>query len=251
MASTGADLYELFWENSKLNAATVRVFTARFTSSAALSGSRPLQYAAADVPLARPRDDLAGLMGRRRSARAFSDEPVSPRQLARLFGAFAASPGGSRTFASAGGTYPVEVFCLLNNVRGPLNGRAVYYNHDRHSLTPVGEIPPWDGYAEAVNIETSGVPQLVFVFVVVPERTTGKYGERGGRFALIEVGHAAQNLALRLVKEGMAGCVAGGLYDETFRELLGLESVRAHVALGYVCGLGPRERWRHAPFTRR
>jgi SagB-type dehydrogenase family enzyme len=237
---SGADLYELFWENSKLNAATAPTFNARIASHAGFSGgSRPFEFATADLGLERPTDALAELMDRRRSERSFSDKPVSRTQLGRVCAAFMSLPGGSRTFPSAGATYPVEIFCLLNNVEGALGRRAVYYNHDRHALSVVGEIPSWEEYADAVNIETVGVPQLLFVFVLVPGRTTHKYGERGGRFALIEVGHAAQNLALRLEQEGMVGCLAGGLYDDTFTGLLGLGRTEAHVALGYVCGLPP------------
>jgi SagB-type dehydrogenase family enzyme len=239
--SGGADLYELFWENSKLNAATIRSFSARLASYAP-ARSPELRFPGPDIPLERPTDALATLMSRRRSDRAFSGKPVRRGQLGRVFGAFACSSGGSRTFPSAGATYPVEIFCLLNNVEGSLSRRAVYYNHDRHALSVVGEIPPWERYGEFLNIETEGVPQLVFVFVVFPERATRKYGERGGRFALMEVGHVAQNLALRLAKERMVGCASGGLYDDTFRALLGLEEARAHVALGYVCGLPIRRR---------
>lgn len=243
MTSTSADLYELFWENSKLNPVTARAFGARIASyGASAAGSRPLRFATPDVPMMRPTDALASLMDRRRSERAFSSTPLSPRQLGRVLGAFAKSSDGSRTFPSAGATYSAEVFCLLNNVKGSLNGHAVYYDCDRHSVSIVGEIPAWEHYADTVNITTVGVPQLVFVFVVLPERTTRKYGERGGRFALLEIGHAAQNLALRLVAERMVGCAAGGLHDDSFRAMLGLRETHAHVALGYVCGLPARER---------
>jgi SagB-type dehydrogenase family enzyme len=243
MAKSGASLYELFWENSKLSPVTAPSFSARIASYSA-SGRRPpsFRFPSPDIVLERPTDFLASLMARRESARAFSRTAVTERQLGRVFGAFAASAHGSRTFPSAGATYAVEIFCLLNNVEGPLNGHAVYYNHDRHSVSVVGEVPSWEEYADTVNIETSGVPQLVFVFVVLPERTTQKYGERGGRFALLEVGHAAQNLALRLVAERMVGCAAGGLYDDVLLRMLGLGEVHAHVALGYVCGLAPHER---------
>lgn len=234
-----ADLYELFWENSKLNAVTIHPFRQRIEEYVAADLSRPaLQFSGADVRLGSPRDRLARLMGRRRSAREFSDKPLSQRSLGRLFAAFGSSDGGSRTFASAGGAYPVEVFCLLNRVQGPLDRTAVYYNHDNHSLSVVATLPPWAELSDAVNLELVGCfPQLVFIFVVFPERMTAKYGERGGRFALIEVGHAAQNLALRLVEEGMVGCEAGGLLDERLKGLLRLERTSAQIALGYACGL--------------
>lgn len=156
MAGSAANLFELFWENSKLNPVTARSFAAQ-VASYSTCGRRPpvLRFPTPDVVLERPTDLLASLMARRQSARAFSRKPVSASQLGRVFGAFAASAQGSRTFPSAGATYAVEIFCLLNNVEGPLNGHAVYYNHDRHSVSVVGEIPSWEEYADTVNIETS------------------------------------------------------------------------------------------------
>jgi SagB-type dehydrogenase family enzyme len=102
----------------------------------------------------------------------------------------------------------------------------------------VAELPPWDAYRDAVDADAfAGIPHVVVVFVLFPERITAKYGERGGRFALIEVGHAAQNLALRLARAGMAGCELGGLLDEHVKALLRLERTSAQIALGYACGL--------------
>jgi SagB-type dehydrogenase family enzyme len=234
-----AELYELFWENSKLNQVTIRQFRARTESYAAtVAPSRPaLQFATPDVRLERPHDRLAKLMEKRRSVREFSEKPLPARKLGSLFASFGSTQEGSRTFASAGATYPLEVFCLLNSVEGPLNRTAVYYNHDNHSLSTIAKLPNWSELAQAINLEVSGVPHLVFVFVLFPERATAKYGERGGRFALIEVGHAAQALAVRLVHEGMVGCEAGGLLDGQIKTLLGLDRTSAQIALGYVCGL--------------
>jgi SagB-type dehydrogenase family enzyme len=236
-----AELYDLFWENSKLNSVTIRQFRKRIDEYIATTDPvRPaLQYSAPDIVLKRPRDRLATLMERRRSVRQFSDAPIPAGKLGSLFAAFASSREGSRTFASAGAAYPLEVFCLLNRVAAAaLDRKAVYYNHDNHSLAVVAPLPDWSELAETINLEhASGVPQLVFVFVLLPDRATAKYGERGGRFALIEVGHAAQNLALRLVEADMIGCEAGGLLDEQIKTLLRLERTSAQVALGYACGL--------------
>ena len=236
-----AEVYDLFWENSKLNSVTVRQFRKRIDEYLATTDPvRPaLQYSASDVLLERPRDRLARLMERRRSIRQFADAPLPTRKLGNLFAAFASSRHGSRTFASAGAAYPLEVFCLVNRVEAAaLDRTAVYYNHDNHSLAVVARLPDWSDLADMVNLEHAiGVPQLVFIFVLFPERATAKYGERGGRFALIEVGHAAQNLALRLVAEDMVGCEAGVLFDEQIKTLLRLERTSSQVALGYACGL--------------
>lgn len=238
MSEPAADLYDLYWENSKLNAATVQAFRRRVQGHVPPGAAPALQFAGPDVPLGRARGRLAKLMAARRSSRSFSPHPLPEHRLGALFGAFASPSRASRTFPSAGATYALEVFCLLNNVAGDLNRRVVYYNHDNHSLAAVREAPDWEEIADAINLELEGAPpQLLFVFVLFPERVTAKYGERGGRFALLEAGHAAQNLALALVDERLAGCEVGGLLDERLKSLLGLEGTTAQVALGYACGL--------------
>jgi len=244
---TGTELYDLFWENSTLSEATIEAFVA--TANEKYAGSaRPthrLQYPGSDQPLRRPGDRQFKQMLRRASSRRFSSRPLDARQVGGILAAFAAhGKDGRRVYGSAGATYPVEIFCLLNNCAGPASGKVAYYNADNHSLAAVRELPSWDAYADAIHLDTQGtVPQLVVVFVLMPERVTEKYGERGGRFGLIEVGAAAQNLALRLVEEGLVGCAAGGLVDDQIRRLLGLEATTAQIALGYACGIrapGPR-----------
>ncbi|MEW6153362.1 MAG: nitroreductase family protein [Actinomycetota bacterium] len=82
-----------------------------------------------------------------------------------------------------------------------------------------------------------GVPQVVVVFVLFTDRVVAKYGAMGRRFALMEVGHAAQNLALRLAADGLGGCQAGGVVETEMLGLLGLDGTPARVALAYACGL--------------
>ena len=177
----------------------------------------------------------------RRSTRRFSERPLGARRLGAVLAAFATSEDGRRAYGSAGGTYPLEIFCLCNNVSGPAGGHVAYYNADNHSLTAVRPLPPWPEYEGAVNLDCGEtVPQLVVVFALMAERVTEKYGERGGRFALIDVGQAAQTLALRLVDEGLVGCACGGLLDGEIKSLLGLDGTSAQIALGYACGHAPR-----------
>ena len=246
-----APLFDLFWENSTLGPATIGRFADRMARSAGDVPAAPaLQYPGADVELPRPRDALGGVMDARSSERGFADRLLQRRELGAIFSAFARTRRGARTFPSAGATYAVDVFALLNKVDGGLSGRAVYYNHDNHSLSDVAAVPEWPEYADAVNLECEGTPHVLVVFVAFPERTTAKYGERGGRFVLFEVGHAAQNLALRLAACGLAGCEAGGLFDRRIKELLRLERTDARIALGYACGLPRDARPRRLPHVR-
>lgn len=88
-----------------------------------------------------------------------------------------------------------------------------------------------------VDLAVEGVSQVVVVFVLFTDRVVAKYGAMGGRFALMEVGHAAQNLALRLAADGLGGCQAGGVVETEMLGLLGLDGTPARVALAYACGL--------------
>jgi SagB-type dehydrogenase family enzyme len=236
-------LADLYWKNSELNETTIRSFSGGIEEHAA----RPalvwdFDYPGPDAPLPLPRDGLFTCMAARASGRRFSDRPLDAAELGSLFSAFAASSGGSRTFPSAGSTYALEVYALLFKVRGDLRGSIVHYNADNHSLSRIGSAPSWNECADRVNLELEGEPAALFLFVILPERTTDKYGERGMRFTLLEAGHAAQNLSLRIAHEKLAGCEAGGLFDRWFKGILGLTGTSAQIGLGFVCGHPARAR---------
>lgn len=231
------ELFELFWENSKLNPATIAEFGRRINAYVA-DGEHDASLAQAgpDHPLSSPNDALQKLMTARKSIRSWSPRPVSMKQLGSLMAAFARSRSGMRTFPSAGATYAVEVYCMLNRVESELSGTVVRYNADNHSLSVIGRAPSAEEIAALINLDGDGtMPPLIFLIALLAERTTAKYGERGGRFALIEAGQALQNLALRIEAEGMVGVELGGLLDDRVRALLKLDRP-AKVALGYACG---------------
>jgi SagB-type dehydrogenase family enzyme len=60
----------------------------------------------------------------------------------------------------------------------------------------------------------------VFVISAAYERTTRKYGQRGERYVQIEAGHAAQNICLQAVSEGLGTVVVGAFVDHEINVLL-------------------------------
>jgi SagB-type dehydrogenase family enzyme len=232
------ELFSLFWVNTKLSAATAPAFQRRIENH---SGNEHFQgtaqYAAVDTPLPLGRGSPNRLMDLRRSGRTFSKKPLTLQQLGAICTGFRSTPSGLRPYPSAGATYAVEVFWLLNRFTGSLQQSAVHYNPDNHSISRIGDIPPWAEIAPLVNLDTAGtIPQAMAIFVIFPERVMEKYGDRGGRFALMEVGHMAQNLALSLAANRLGGVEAGGLLDDEMSALLGLEGTTAQIALGFLCG---------------
>jgi SagB-type dehydrogenase family enzyme len=234
-ADDPALLFSLFWEGGKLNARTAEQFAGRLEDDGRTATLQPaLYYPGADVPLPMPGDALSRVMERRASRRSFADRPLTTRELGSLLSACAHAP--RRRIPSAGGKYPVEVFALLFRVEGPLAGKVVAYQGDTHALSVVGPCPSFAELAAALMLPGEGEPAAVVVLVGIPERVTRRYGERGGRFLLLEAGGFAQNLALRAAHDGLAGVLLGGLHDDTLARTLGLERASAAILAGYAVG---------------
>ena len=234
---SNATLFSLFWENSKINSRTVLKLAKNLEEDARATKNIPqLFYPTEDLILTKPKDKIARLMTKRRSVRTFTEVPLSERQLGSLFHVFAQKGPTSRLLPSAGGKYPIEVFAFLLRVKGKFNKKIVYYNPDTHSLSVIADSPSWGKVSESFGLELKGKPAIVFIFAAIPERTIDKYGERGGRFILLETGHYAQNLALRVASEKLGGVISGALHDDAMKQLLGLEHTNALITLGYACG---------------
>lgn len=232
-----SDAFELFWRTSELTPATAPALAARLGAPAPPDVPRVCTFPAAGVPLARPRDGLARLLDRRRSTRSFAPGTLGARRLGHLLAGLAERPDGTRSYPSGGALYPLEVLCLAGDVDGGLGRSVLCYNPDDHTVTPVGPLPPWPAWSPLLNLAVTGEPQVVLVFVLFLERVLERYGDLGGRLALVEVGHAAHNVALRLAADGLAGCEAGGVVESGLLRLVGLEGCGGRVPLAYACGL--------------
>jgi len=174
-------------------------------------------------------------MCKRYSERTYTGYNISEKQLSSLFSCFA-EINGRRLLPSGGSKYPIEVYAMLFHATGSLNEKIVYYNWDSHSLSVVSTCPKWNEVVGKSGLLIEGEPSIMFVFAAFPSRIISKYGERGGRFLLIEAGHYLQNLSLRVAFEKLKGVEAGGLFDEDIKAILGLHGTEAILTLGYVCG---------------
>jgi len=184
----------------------------------------------------------------RKSTRSFSSKGFEREDLSRLlsisFGQRNHSENPAlRTYASAGGRYPVEVYVAIFASEGLEKG-IYHYNVRDNTL----ELIKKGGYEDEIKafylnqdeIIPTGYPCLV-LFSMVFERTMQKYGERGYRFILIDSGHMGQNLYLVATHMGM-GVVAlgaGAGNDNKLDEIIGLESSEENIfysfAVGYPC----------------
>jgi len=63
---------------------------------------------------------------------------------------------------------------------------------------------------------------VMMIITAEYERITGKYGERGIRYAHMEVGHAGENLFLQCVALGLGAGIVGAFTDDAVADAAGL-----------------------------
>jgi len=168
--------------------------------------------------------DLNKAIQERRSVREYRDAPLSLAQVAQLLWSAqgVTSLGGFRTAPSAGALYPLEVYVVAGKVDGLAAG--IYkYNPLKHSLALKAEGDRRSELAAACLGQSwmSAAPALIAI-AAVHERTASRYGERASRYIHMEVGHAAQNIALEAVAMGLGAVDVAAFTDLEVKKILGL-----------------------------
>ena len=184
------------------------------------------EYESEIIKLPEPRYDsdmsVEEALLKRRSIRDYKDRPLTLAEVSQLLWAAQGitNPGGLRTAPSAGALYPLELYVVAGNVNGLQDG--IYkYKTQKHELSRVVK---GDKRIELCNAAL-GQPYVrnaaaVIVFSAVYERTTGKYGERGIRYAHMEAGHAAQNVYLQAASLNLGTLVIGAFYDDAVKKVM-------------------------------
>jgi SagB-type dehydrogenase family enzyme len=162
---------------------------------------------------------------KRRSIRTYSDEPITLAEVSQLLWAAqgVTHHRGFRTAPSAGALYPLEIYIVAGKVAGLAAG--IYkYKPNPHELL---KIVDGDKRAQlsraALNQTAVNNAPIVILFSAVYHRTTVKYGQRGIRYAFIEVGHSAQNVCLQAVSLGLGTVPIGAFNDHKVKKILNCE----------------------------
>ena len=161
---------------------------------------------------------LEETLAARRSAREFSDEPLTLEQISQLLWSAQGITvdWGGRTAPSAGALYPLEVYVVTAD-------GSFHYLPDGHRLRVMSRGDLRAPLAEAA-LDQSAVSEApaVFVITAVYARTAGKYGDRAERYVHLEAGHACQNLLLQAVALGLGAVPIGAFSDAEVQSVLGL-----------------------------
>ena len=145
-----------------------------------------------------------------------------------------------RTYASAGGRYPIEVYVAIFESEDIEQG-IYHYNVSNNSLEQIkkgGELNKLkEFYSNQDYFEDTCYPCLI-MFSMVFRRSMEKYGERGYRFALIDAGHMGQNLYLtaEYLDLGIVALGAGAGSDDQLDDIVGLVSVNENIFYSFAVG---------------
>ena len=114
------------------------------------------------------------------------------------------------------------VYIVVGDVEGLAEG--VYkYKPDGHKLVKILDGDKRSELARAALGQACVKEAAIdLVIAAVYERTTVKYGERGTRYVLLEVGHAAQNLCLQATAMDLGLVTVGAFYDDQVEDILNL-----------------------------
>jgi SagB-type dehydrogenase family enzyme len=181
-----------------------------------------------EIKLPEPRLDSAisieKVLCMRRSVREFTKDPLDLAQIAQLLWAAQGVTGAEahRTAPSAGGLYALEIYVIAANVKG-LPAGIYKYECLTHEVVSLIEGDMRQQLSRAA-LEQTSITQAAAIFALsaVYERVTGKYGERGMRYAHMEAGHAAQNLLLQAVALGLGAVLVGAFNDAKVKRALSL-----------------------------
>jgi SagB-type dehydrogenase family enzyme len=163
----------------------------------------------------------------RRTIRDFKERILSLAQLSQLLWAaqgITDSATGKRASPSAGALYPLDIYVLIGeNGVEKIEAGVYHYLPTEHSISFISKGDRRKEIASA-SLGQRWMAKAPIIFMITAEyrRITGKYGERGIRYALIEAGHVGQNLFLQAEALGLGAGIVGAFNDLEVSKVAGL-----------------------------
>lgn len=171
---------------------------------------------------------------RRRTVRTFDRKILSVEALSQLLWAaqgITEDRGLKRAAPSAGALYPMDIYAVVgqNSVAG-IEAGVYHYETGGHRLSAMVLEDLREDVARA-SLSQMWMARAPVNMVITAEyrRITGKYGERGVRYAMMEAGHIAQNLFLQAEALNLKAGIVGAFHDTELNKILHLP--RSHETL--------------------
>jgi SagB-type dehydrogenase family enzyme len=134
------------------------------------------------------------------------------------------SHANKRAYPSGGSLYPIETYLITSALEG-LPAAAFHYNPIRHcleTLSFLSEDIRVDDLARHDNNLDLEFTSLI-VLTSIWERSSNKYGDFAYMLALIEAGHAAENILLVATALGLDARPLMGFHDQSIAQILDID----------------------------
>jgi len=180
------------------------------------------------ISLPEPRQEghmsLEEALALRRSIRSYANVPLSLNEVSQLLWSAQGitNEQGFRTAPSAGATFPLEMYMMVNNVEGL--ERGIYHYNPVNNTLKLKHQKDVSAELTRASLSQSMVSDagVVLIFGAVFERTESRYGERGERYVYNEIGHAGQNVHLQAAALDLGTVVIGAYRDDEVEQILQL-----------------------------
>ena len=173
-------------------------------------------------------------IGQRRTMRSFADKSLTLSQLSQILWAaqgITDEKGFVRSAPSAGALYPIDIYAVVGDMAvNGLEAGVYHYDPKHHIIKNVSKGDKRKDVAQA-SLGQLWMAEAPAIFMITAEykRITGKYGERGIRYALIEAGHIGQNIFLQSEAFGLGAGIVGAFHDK--KVLISTGALRDHQPL--------------------
>ena len=171
-----------------------------------------------------------------RTVRSFDGKALTLMQFSQLLWAAQGTTdkgGFKRAAASAGALYPMDIYGAVGGdcIEG-LDPGVYRYGPSDHSIYLVrgGDVRRDIAVASLGQMWMSYAPTTV-VITAEYSRITGKYGQRGVRYAVVEAGHVGQNIFLQSEAMGLAAGIVGAFEDQKVTKVLGIKETHEPLLL--------------------
>jgi SagB-type dehydrogenase family enzyme len=163
----------------------------------------------------------------RRTVRSYGKIPIKRQQFSQILWSaqgITEDRGFKRAAPSGGALYPADVYAVVGDkcVEDLVAG-VYHYEPKHHSVTKVAEGDRKNDLAMA-SLSQMWMAEAPVLFVITAEyrRITMKYGDRGIRYALMEIGHISQNILLQCQTLGLSAGIVGAFEDGKVARLTGV-----------------------------
>jgi len=174
------------------------------------------------INLPRPKEkgnvSLEETIKNRRSERGLSGEELTLEQIGQLLWScqgITDEDTGHRSAPSAGATYPLEIYLVSSD-------GLFLYIPKAHSIKRVKDKDLREELCSACLGQPFVKDASIDVVICADFERTARYGERGENYVYIEAGHAAQNVHLQAVAEGLGSVPVGAFSDDAVTMVLDL-----------------------------